>query len=103
MAIAIEASRAYNIQVARMFDKPEQFGPWREPYLSGKASGAKVMSSDTAITVLNKAMELCGAVAFTQQMPLEKYLRDVKIIQLWEGGSQLARLDMARSYYPFQT
>ncbi len=103
MAIAIEASRAYNIQVARMFDKPEQFGHWHEPFLSGKASGAKVMSSDTAIMVLNKAMELCGATAFTQQMPIEKYLRDVKIIQLWEGGSQLARMDMARSFYPIQT
>ena len=86
-----------------MFDRPEQFGPWHGSYLSGKASGAKVMSSDTAIMVLNKAMELTGATGFTQQMPLEKYLRDVKIIQLWEGGSQLARMDMARSFYPIQT
>jgi alkylation response protein AidB-like acyl-CoA dehydrogenase len=48
-------------------------------------------------------MELMGAIGYTQNTPLEKYLRDVKIVQIWEGGNQLARLDMARSFYPFKT
>jgi len=32
---------------------------------------------------------------------MEKYLRDSKIIQLWLGGGQLGRLDVAQSYYPY--
>lgn len=31
---------------------------------------------------------------------MEKYLRDCKIIKLWEGGAELGRIDVALSYYP---
>ena len=103
MAITIEAARSYAISVARMFDDTETFGPWRGAFLTGKASGSKVMACDGALEVLNKGMELMGAIGYTQHSPLEKYLRDVKIVQIWEGGNQLARLDMARSFYPFKT
>ena len=102
MAIAIEASRAYYIQVAKMFDQTEVFGRWGEPYLHGKGSGAKVLATDSAVMVTNRAMELMGSMGYCEDMHVEKYLRDVKIIQLWEGGAQLARLDMARSFYPVQ-
>ena len=103
MAITIEAARSYAINVSRMFDDRETYGPWRGAYLNGKASGAKVMACDGALEVLNKGMELLGALGYTQHSPLEKYLRDVKIVQIWEGGNQLARLDMARSFYHFPT
>ena len=103
MAITIEAARSYAINVCRMFDDKETFGPWRGAFLAGKASGCKVLACDGALDVLNKGMELMGAIGYTQNKPLEKYLRDVKIVQIWEGGNQLARLDMARSFYPFQT
>jgi alkylation response protein AidB-like acyl-CoA dehydrogenase len=103
MAITIEAARSYAINVCRMFDDTETFGPWRGAFLTGKASGSKVMACDGALQVLNKSMELMGAIGYTQNTPLEKYLRDVKIVQIWEGGNQLARLDMARSFYPFKT
>jgi len=103
MAITIEAARSYAINVCRMFDDTKTFGPWRGSYLNGKASGAKVLACDGALDVLNKGMELMGAIGYTQHRPLEKYLRDVKIVQIWEGGNQLARLDMARSFYHFHT
>ena len=103
MAITIEAARSYALNVCRMFDDKEIYGPWRGEFLTGKASGCKVMACDGALDVLNKGMELMGAIGYTQHCPLEKYLRDVKIVQIWEGGNQLARLDMARSFYPFHT
>lgn len=102
MAIAVEASRAYYIQVTKMFDQSEIFGKWGEPYLHGKASGAKVLASDTAVMVTNRAMELMGSMGYCEDMHVEKYLRDGKVIQLVEGGGQLGRLDMARSLYPVQ-
>jgi len=101
MAIAIEAARAYCYEVCRKFDKPELYGKRGDPYLHGKASGAKVMACDMSIMVINKAMELLGAIGYSKDMPVEKFLRDTKIIQLWEGGAQLARLDMTRSFYHF--
>lgn len=102
MAIAIEASRAYYLQVAKMYNQPEIYGRWGGTYLHGKGSGAKVFAADTAVMVTNKAMELMGSMGYAEEMHVEKYLRDVKIIQLWEGGAQLGRLDMVRSFYPVQ-
>ncbi|MFW6125690.1 MAG: acyl-CoA dehydrogenase family protein, partial [Chloroflexota bacterium] len=51
--------------------------------------------------VTNKAMELMGSYGYVTDNYVEKYLRDVKIIQLWEGGAQLGRMDVARGYYEY--
>ncbi|RPJ62538.1 MAG: acyl-CoA dehydrogenase [Dehalococcoidia bacterium] len=102
MAIALESARAYYIQVAKMMDRPDLYGRLGTPFMHGKASGAKVLACDTAIMVTNKAMELMGSMGCSEGMHVEKYLRDTKIMQLVEGGAQLARLDMARSFYPFE-
>jgi alkylation response protein AidB-like acyl-CoA dehydrogenase len=99
MAIGIESARAYYLSVASMFDRKE-FGDPGEPFLMGKASGAKVYACDIAEMVCNRAMELMGAYGYTKEYHVEKYLRDFKIIQLWEGGGQLGRLEAAMSYYP---
>jgi alkylation response protein AidB-like acyl-CoA dehydrogenase len=46
-------------------------------------------------------MELMGSYGYAREYHVEKYLRDSKIIQLWLGGSQLGRLDVAQGYYPY--
>ena len=50
----------------------------------------------------NKAMELMGSYGFSSDYHIEKYLRDVKILQLWLGGPQRALLDTALGYYDFE-
>ena len=52
-----------------------------------------------AIAAENKAMELMGAFGYVRDYDVEKYWRDCKMIQLWEGGAQLGRLDVCRGYY----
>jgi len=100
MAIAIESARFYYLGVASMFDQRKQFGDPGDQFLMGKASGAKVYACDVAEMVCNKGMEIMGAYGYIKEFNVEKYMRDFKIIQLWEGGGQLGRLEAAAGYYP---
>ena len=99
--MAIDAARAYYLQAAYMIDSGA-YGRPGEPLMLSKTTGAKVFSADIAVWVTNKAMELMGAYGYSPEFNIEKYLRDVKMIQLWEGGAQLGRLDVARGCYPFE-
>jgi alkylation response protein AidB-like acyl-CoA dehydrogenase len=47
-------------------------------------------------------MELMGSYGYMREYDVEKYWRDCKEIQLWEGGAQLGRFDVVRGYYGFQ-
>jgi len=101
MAIAIESARAFYMSVAVMFNDRESFGNPGDDFLLGRASAAKVYACDVTEMVCNRAMELMGAYGYSSNYHVEKYLRDSKIIQLWLGGAQLARMDVAQSYYPY--
>ena len=100
MAIGIQAGRDCWINAGYLYDHAEECGlkPW-DKYMLSRASIAKMFCCDTAIMVTNRAMELMGSYGYVTDMNVEKYWRDVKIIQLWEGGAQLGRLDVVRGYY----
>ena len=100
MAMGIESARAYYLSVAAMFDKRDEFGDPGDSYLMGKATGSKVYACDVTEMVCNKGMELMGAYGYIKEYHVEKYLRDFKIIQIWEGGGQLGRIEVANGYYP---
>jgi alkylation response protein AidB-like acyl-CoA dehydrogenase len=99
MAIGIETARSYYLQSAYMMDRPETYGEPDSEAMLSRASLAKVHACDMAIMVTNKAMELMGSYGYMREFDVEKYWRDCKEIQLWLGGAQLARLDVARGYY----
>ena len=101
MAIGIESARFFYLSVAAMFNNRKKFGPIGGDYMMGRASAAKVYACDVTEMVCNRAMELMGSYGYVREYHVEKYLRDSKIIQLWLGGGQLARLDVAQSYYPY--
>ena len=101
MATAIQAARAHYLHVAAMFNDRERFGKLSDDFLLGQASAAKIHACDVTEMVCNRAMELMGSYGYARDYHVEKYLRDSKIIQLWLGGPQLARLDVAQSYYPY--
>ncbi|MFC1839783.1 acyl-CoA dehydrogenase family protein [Thermodesulfobacteriota bacterium] len=102
MAIGIETARAYYLNAAYMFDHPEIYGPPYENSMLSRASIAKVHAADVAVMVTNKAMELMGSYGYVREYNVEKYWRDCKIIQMWEGGGQLGRFDVCRGYYDCQ-
>ncbi|MBN1102918.1 MAG: acyl-CoA dehydrogenase family protein [Deltaproteobacteria bacterium] len=99
MAIGIETARTYYLSVAYMYDHPEKYGPPVSDFILSRASIAKVHAADVAVMVTNKAMELMGSYGYVREYDVEKYWRDCKIIQLWEGGAQLGRFDVCRGYY----
>jgi alkylation response protein AidB-like acyl-CoA dehydrogenase len=99
MMIAIESARFYYLTVAGMFDNRKVYGaPYSDEQIA-RASGAKIYACDTAVKVCNMAMELTGSYGYMKDYNIEKYLRDCKIMQLWEGGGQLGRIDVARGRY----
>lgn len=99
MAVGIETARNYILAVAYMYDHPETYGPPVSDFVLSRGSIAKVYAADVAVMVTNKAMELMGSYGYVRDYNVEKYWRDCKIIQLWEGGAQLGRFDVCRGYY----
>ncbi|MCP4752532.1 MAG: hypothetical protein GY866_16700 [Proteobacteria bacterium] len=102
MAQKIESARAYSMQVSRMVRSPELYGLPGEPFLLSKCSAAKEYACDVSVWVANKTMELMGSYGYAFDYNVEKYLRDIKILQLWLGGPQRAILDTALGYYSFE-
>jgi alkylation response protein AidB-like acyl-CoA dehydrogenase len=100
MIIGVESARFYYLGVASMFDKRKVYGAPHTDSQISKASGAKVYACDIAVEICNKGMQLTGSYGYMKEYNIEKYLRDCKVIQLWEGGAELGRIDVARGYYP---
>ena len=88
MATAIEASRLLTYQAA-----------WLEteglPY--GQASAmAKLMAGDTAMNVTTEAVQVFGGYGYTKEYPVERFMRDAKITQIYEGTQEIQRMVIAR-------
>jgi alkylation response protein AidB-like acyl-CoA dehydrogenase len=102
MAQKTESARAYTTQISAMRRREDLYGKPGEPFMLSKCSGAKAYACDVAIWVAHKAMELMGSYGYCFDYNIEKYLRDIKILQLWLGGPQRALLDVALGYYKFE-
>lgn len=102
MAQKIESARSYSMQIYKMVRQSKLYGMPGEPFLLSKCSAAKEYTCDVSIWVANKAMELMGSYGYAFDYNVEKYLRDIKILQLWLGGPQRAILDTSLGYYSFE-
>jgi len=106
MVIGIETARAYYMNLAYMIDESrivdtigsKGLDPQLANFFLSRASLAKVYADDVAVMVTNKAMELMGSYSYLHDYDVEKYWRDSKECQLYEGGAQLGRLDIIRNY-----
>ncbi|OEH93231.1 acyl-CoA dehydrogenase [Bacillus solimangrovi] len=88
MATTVEASRLLTYQAA-----------WREseglPY--GKESAmSKLLAGDTAMKVTTEAVQVFGGYGYTKDYPVERYMRDAKITQIYEGTNEIQRLVISR-------
>jgi len=99
MAIGIETARMTYLSGAYRFDNPGEYGAIHSLEQLSYASIAKVYAADMAVMVTNRAMELMGSYGYVRDCNIEKYWRDCKIIQLWEGGAQLGRFDVCRAFW----
>jgi acyl-CoA dehydrogenase len=61
-----------------------------------ESSHAKRFAADTAMEVTTEAVQVFGGYGFIKEYKVEKFMRDAKIMQLYEGTSQIQRLVIAR-------
>ena len=88
MEAAIESARATTLHAARLRDAGRPFG--RE------ASVAKLVATDNAMKVTTDAVQVLGGAGYTRDFPAERYMREAKVMQIFEGTNQIQRMVVAR-------
>jgi butyryl-CoA dehydrogenase len=61
-----------------------------------ESSMAKCFAADTAMRVTTDAVQVFGGVGYTREFPVERFMRDAKIMQIYEGTNQIQRVVIAR-------
>lgn len=88
MATKIEASRLLTQRSAQMLDRGEN--------ASLHSSMAKRLAADSAMEITTDAVQIYGGNGYTKDYPVEKLMRDAKLMQIYEGTSQIQRIVIAR-------
>ena len=89
MAMAVHAARLMIHHCARQLDA----GVTGNTY---EASMAKCFASDAAMKVATDAVQIFGGYGYTREFPVERYMRDAKIMQIYEGTNQIQRVVIAK-------
>ncbi|GAA1298782.1 acyl-CoA dehydrogenase family protein [Pseudonocardia xinjiangensis] len=89
MAAAVDSARATYLDAARRRDAGRDY--------SRQASVAKLVATDAAMKVTTDAVQVLGGYGYTRDFPVERYMREAKIMQIFEGTNQIQRLVIARS------
>jgi alkylation response protein AidB-like acyl-CoA dehydrogenase len=88
MAAAVDSARATYLMAARKRDAGRPF--------SRDAAVAKMIASDVAMKVTTDAVQVLGGYGYTCDYPAERYMREAKVTQIFEGTNQIQRLVIAR-------
>jgi len=88
MAAAVESARATYLHAARLRDAGR-------PY-ARQASIAKLVATDAAMAVTTDAVQVLGGAGYTRDFPVERYMREAKVMQIFEGSNQIQRMVIAR-------
>lgn len=95
MAMQVEAARCLVYECARVADAGfESDADFRD--FAAKASMAKCFASDMAMKVTTDAVQVFGGAGYMKEFPVERFMRDAKINQIFEGTNQIHRLIIAR-------
>ena len=88
MATAVEAGRALYLSAARRRDAGLAFGK--------EAAMAKLFCTDAAMRVTTDAVQVLGGYGYTADHPVERYMREAKVLQIVEGTNQIQRMVIGR-------
>lgn len=88
MGTAVEQARATYLHAARLKDRGLPF--------SRQASIAKLTATDAAMRVTTDAIQVLGGYGYTSDYPVERYFRDAKVTQIFEGTNQIQRMVIGR-------
>jgi alkylation response protein AidB-like acyl-CoA dehydrogenase len=87
-ATDLEAAELLTLRAASMQDQGLK--------TSKESAMAKLFASEAATRVCNRALQIHGGYGYSRELPLERYLRDVKLCEIAEGTSEIQRLVIAR-------
>jgi alkylation response protein AidB-like acyl-CoA dehydrogenase len=92
MKTRIEASRllVYNAALAK--ERSKQSGE----RFTREAAMAKLFASETAMFVAHTAVQIHGGMGYSKELPVERYFRDAKITEIYEGTSEIQRVVISR-------
>ena len=88
MSAKVQAARALYLDAARRKDAGLPF--------AAKAAAAKLICTDTAMSVTTDAVQVFGGAGYTRDFPVERYMREAKVLQIVEGTNQVQRLVISR-------
>ena len=88
MEAAVTSARATYLHAARLRDAGRPF--------TKEAAVAKLVCTDAAMKVTTDAVQVLGGAGYTQDFPLERYMREAKVTQIFEGTNQIQRLVISR-------
>ena len=88
MEAAVTSARAAYLYAARLKDAGR-------PYTK-EASVAKLVATDAAMKVTTDAVQVFGGYGYTRDFPVERYMREAKVTQIFEGTNQIQRLVISR-------
>ncbi len=92
MKMRIEAARALIYNAALAKEKAKETGA----RYTLEASMAKLFASETAMYCAHAAVQIHGGMGYSKELPVERYFRDAKITEIYEGTSEIQRLVIAR-------
>ena len=92
MKLRIEASRLLTLQAAWSKGQCQKTGVKN----TLNASIAKLFASETAMYVTHQALQIHGGMGYSKELPLERYFRDAKITEIYEGTSEIQRMVVGR-------
>jgi len=91
MAVKLEASRLLVLQAARMIDSGLR--------ATKEAAIAKLYSTETAVEIANEALQILGGIGYTKEYPVERYLRDTRLMTIGGGTSEIMRYIIQREIF----
>ncbi|MFI6869528.1 acyl-CoA dehydrogenase family protein [Nocardia sp. NPDC050406] len=89
IAVEVDAARLLAWRVADLVDRGKPFGT--------EASVAKLFASEAAVKAANNAIQVFGGYGYIDEYPVSKYLRDARVLTLYEGTSQIQKLLIGRA------
>lgn len=89
MAMKIEASRLLVYEAAHKLDTGQSAGMY--------AAMAKCFATDAAMEITTNAVQILGGAGYVRDYPAERYMRDIKVSQIFEGTNQIQRVVIARA------
>ena len=93
MKMRIDASRLLTLHAAWAKDQAKKTGARN----TLNASVAKLYASETAMFVTHQALQIHGGMGYSKELPIERYFRDAKITEIYEGTSEIQRMVIGRT------